>query len=935
MKKITFLLVVILMAIVGETFAQGVVTGTVFDAESNAPLPGANILEAKTSNGTTTDFDGKFSVKVSNLTGTINISYVGFGSKNIAFDVTNGDQDLGTISLDLDNSLEEIVITGVLDIAKDRETPVAVSTIKASEIQEKLGSQELPEILNNTPSVYATRQGGGFGDARINIRGFDQENTAVLINGIPINDMENGAVYWSNWAGLSDVTTAMQVQRGLGSSKLAISSVGGTINVVTRSADRKEGGFISTAVGNNDYLKTVMSYSTGVNEKGWSSSYLFSRTAGDGYVDGTSFEGYNYFIGVGYKPNDKHDFNFTLTGAPQQHNQRSFAPSIKDYIKYGNGVDPRIKYNSDWGTRGGKEFTFGGNFYHKPITSLNWDWNINDKATLSSSLYASFGRGGSIGSIGQIKANDGPNTRSSRSFSSALKTPNGLIRVDDIISYNSGGNIAGFEPRQRYTGGGNPAYQGQFINGNNSDSDYVNDRSHVTGRENGISQRSSVNSHNWYGAIINFNNQVNDNWSYDLGVDIRTYKGIHYRRLVDLLGADAYVDNDNINAPYRFITQTYKPTAGNAFNVFSSIDDEVKIDYYNEGIVNWLGGFGQVEYTNGAISAFAQGSVSQQGFKRIDYFNYLDSDPKQESDFENILGGNIKGGLNWNINDIHNVFANAGYYSKQPKFDAVFPSFVSNDINKNLENEKIIGVEVGYGLRVPGFRANVNLYRTSWADRFESTNVTFNVNGTEIRGSANLLGIEQVHSGLEIDFNAQPLDILEINGQFSYGIWEYNGNPTATFFDESNSPITGLDEIPESVNLPLDGVKVGDSPQLTASLGAAIKVTKNVKLDANYRYVDKLFADFDATRVTNEGALELPSYGLLDGGFSYKMKLSGTNSLSFRLNVYNVLNEIYISESDTNNFAKEGDDTYDGIATSNRVFFGAGRTWNASLRYNF
>jgi hypothetical protein len=929
MKKITFLFVVILMAIVGETFAQGIITGTVFNADSNAPLPGANVIEVRTSNGTSSDFDGKFTLNVNSLTGTINISYVGFESKNITYDVTNGNQDLGIINLNLDNALEEIIITGVLDIAKDRQTPVAVSTIRASEIQEKLGSQELPEILNNTPSVYATRQGGGFGDARINIRGFDQENTAVLINGIPINDMENGAVFWSNWAGLSDVTTAMQVQRGLGSSKLAISSVGGTINVVTRSADREKGGFISTSVGNGNYLKTIMSYSTGMNEKGWSSSYLFSRTAGDGYTDGTSFEGFNYFIGVGYKPNDKHDFNFTLTGAPQQHNQRSFAPSLRDYIRYGNGVDkPRIKYNSDWGTRGGKEFTFGGNFYHKPITSLNWDWNISEKATLSSSIYASFGRGGSIGSIGQIDEQ--------RSFRSSLKTPTGLIRVDDIISFNSGGTINGFDdPRQGYTGGGNPEFQGMFVNGNNSNSNYVDDEAHVDGLENGISQRSSINSHNWYGAIINFNNQINDNWNYDVGVDIRTYKGIHYRRLVDLLGADVYVDNDNINQPYRFTTETYKPTAGNAFNVFSSIDDEFKIDYYNEGIVNWLGGFGQVEYTNGVISAFVQGSISQQGFKRIDYFNYLDSDPEQESDFENILGGNVKGGLNWNINEVHNVFANAGYYSKQPKFDAVFPSFISNDINENLENEKIIGVELGYGIRFSGFRANINLYRTSWSDRFENTNVTFNVNGTEIRGSANLLGIEQVHSGIEIDFNAKPLDILDINGQFSYGIWEYNGNPNATFFDESNNPITGLDEIPARANLSLDGVKVGDAPQLTASLGAALKVIKNMKIDANYRYVDKLFADFDATRITDDGALELPSYGLLDAGFSYKMELSNNKSVGFRLNVYNVLDEIYISESDTNNFAEEGDDTYDGIATSNRVFFGAGRTWNASLQYSF
>ena len=89
-----------------------------------------------------------------------------------------------------ERDIEEIVLVGVADIAKHRKTPVAVSTIKETTIIEKLGNQEFPEILNNTPSVYATKAGGGFGDSRINIRGFNQRNIAVMVNGIPINDIK-------------------------------------------------------------------------------------------------------------------------------------------------------------------------------------------------------------------------------------------------------------------------------------------------------------------------------------------------------------------------------------------------------------------------------------------------------------------------------------------------------------------------------------------------------------------------------------------------------------------------------------------------------------------------------------------------------------------------------------------------------------------------
>ena len=197
-----------------------------------------------------------------------------------------------TVSREKD--IEQVVLTGVADIAKDRKTPVAVSTIKEAQIVDKLGNQEFPEILNTTPSVYATKGGGGFGDSRINVRGFDQRNTAVMINGVPVNDMENGAVYWSNWAGLSDVTSAMQVQRGLGSSKLAIASVGGTINVLTRAADKKRQGNVTVGVGNDGYHKALFSYNTGKSDKGWSSSFLMSRTAGSMYADGTEFEGFSF-----------------------------------------------------------------------------------------------------------------------------------------------------------------------------------------------------------------------------------------------------------------------------------------------------------------------------------------------------------------------------------------------------------------------------------------------------------------------------------------------------------------------------------------------------------------------------------------------------------------------------------------------------------------
>jgi outer membrane receptor for Fe3+-dicitrate len=300
----------------------------------------------------------------------------------LLFGTTIYAQETSDDSMDLEE-LEEIVLIGggVIDLAEDRVTPVASSTIKSEEIQKKVGNLDITNVLLNTPSVYVSSQGRGFGDTRISIRGFDQTNTAFMLNGQPINGMEDGKMYWSNWSGMSDIANAIQVQRGLGASKLAISSVGGTVNFVMKSASKSQGGFISQGMANDNYLKSTVSYDTGMNENGWATSFLLSHWQGDGYMDGTKGAGQNYFLSIGYKMNEKHSFNFLMTGAPQYHDNADDPLTIDEYLVRGR------KHNENWGYYGNQYKSLRTNFYHKPVFNLNWDYNINDKSSLSTVLY--------------------------------------------------------------------------------------------------------------------------------------------------------------------------------------------------------------------------------------------------------------------------------------------------------------------------------------------------------------------------------------------------------------------------------------------------------------------------------------------------------------------------------------------------------------------
>ena len=148
-------------------------------------------------------------------------------------------------------SLDEVVVVGggVIDLAKDRVTPVASNTLTAEDFEDiGAGNVEFGETLKMVPNVYFASN-NGYGDAELFVRGFDMVNTALMINGQPVNAVEDGRVFWSNWSGMSDVAQEVEVQRGLGSSKLAISSVGGTINIVTKTTESTKGGYFRTLAG--------------------------------------------------------------------------------------------------------------------------------------------------------------------------------------------------------------------------------------------------------------------------------------------------------------------------------------------------------------------------------------------------------------------------------------------------------------------------------------------------------------------------------------------------------------------------------------------------------------------------------------------------------------------------------------------------------------
>ena len=917
MNKILSTLALCCIALVAV--AQVTVSGIVMDAEGES-LIGANVELRNTSMGANTDIDGSFVIDgVKSGEYELVVSYIGYQNYVQAITVGNTDLDLGTLNVSEDAiGLQQVEI--IASVAIDRKTPVAVSTISGETIEAKLGNREFPQILAETPSIYATPSGGGFGDARINVRGFDQRNTAVLINGIPVNDMENGWVYWSNWAGLSDVTRNMQVQRGLGASKLAISSVGGTINIITRTTDMRRGGSVFQSIGNDGYLKTGVTLSTGRTDDGWAFTFSGSRTTGDGYIDATYIDAWSYFASISKEISPRQQISLTAIGAPQRHGQRTFAEDLK-FWDNAQSVFNRLedtpqgdRANTDWGYKDGQVYNIRENYYHKPQIALNHFLDFtNGKGSLATSAYISFGRGGGTGDRGRI---GGRGTWGFRDYQ-------GAIRVDDIISWNRGvDNLEGFPSE------GNTETPGIGF---------------VGGERDGLIKRASVNNHNWYGVLSTLNYDLTPDLNLIAGIDGRYYRGAHYRVVNDLLGNDFYLEPGDVNRQNTSIDLDNDGSIGSKETGFLATNDDI-IDYNNDGLVNWLGGFAQLEYdVTDDLTAFVTGSVSNTGYKRIDYFNYLDSDPEQETDWFNYVGYTTKAGANYNIDERNNVFFNAGYFSRAPLFDALFPNF-TNDANADAENEKVAAVEVGYGYRARRGRLNVNLYHTRWLDR---TYVYGYNDELGNRFTANILGLNATHQGIELEGNIRPTDNLTLRGSFGIGDWRWTNNVEAILQDENNDPV-------DTLTVFAQGLKVGDAAQTTAYAGVSYRIpSTGLTANADLFYYGNLYADFDPTTRQSPSVvqpLELNAtnngYGLLNLGISYNLKLQGDMSAVINANVYNVTNERYVAEgqepTDSERAAIVGDKVddftdaeMDALQSEVSGYYGFGRTWSLSFRVIF
>lgn len=731
-------------------------------------------------------------------------------------------------------NLKEIVLSA--SFVNERSSPLRLKTISHTEIVRKsTGGATYPELLKDIPGIYATSESGSYGDAKINIRGFKQENISVMLNGVPISGLVTGNMFWNNWMGLSDATNSIQVQKGIGASMLSDNSVGGTINIVTNTTTQKPSA--SAGIYFTDYgqKKSFVSLNTGQNSKGWAMSLMGSYAWGKGYVEGSDINSWAYMLNVSKKINASHSLLLTVLGSPERHQQRSVRLSQTEIDKYG------LKYSKNWGYLNGEPKNLSENFYHKPYITLNHFYKISDKIDLSNTIYFSVGHGG-----GRWAESKGKRIIDFQK--------DGHIDWDAVVAANE--EVARYAAPLLIEDGSSKNILSDYLAG-----------------------------HTQTGFKSNLSYNVSDKINLQGGIHYQYYSTWEKEKITDLLGGE-----------YWYEDYAHKSLAGTAGrNPVKKVGDYIRTD--NGKTINHATIYLSGNYKSARWDIRGGTSLMWSSYNRWDKYNYVDNPASiatsVNSPTTSAFGFSAKGGALNRLSQRSSIFINAAVYSRLPYADVFFSSG-TNQLTSNVKNERNILAEAGYRYIHQRGSIEITSYWAYWKNKTVMSDPYKQLDNTTYRYMVQ--GLDALHYGLELNIGHDITHWLNLNAYASFGNWKWKNDVSANIYDEYSGVVVDQVEV-YSNGLPV-GDSPQTQVSLMADIALFRGVTLNADWKFNSRLYADFDPTTRNNPADRESSYRLPDNNLINAGITWEKNWTGITSRAINttlfLTVNNILNERYI-----------------------------------------
>jgi hypothetical protein len=820
MKKIILsaLFGIQIMFVFGQSFTG--IKGKVVDSKTQKPMQSVVISIQNTNLTQLSDINGKFSFdKVEAGDQLIRIRTNGFKDQLLQFEIIAGTVlDVGTISLEEDQTIEQ---------------QLSLVTITESDLgDDNSGSENTAGLLQATRDGFQQAAAFNWGQARFRIRGLDNENATVMINGVMMNKIYDGRPQWANWGGLNDATRNQEFTMGIAPSDYTFGGILGTQEINTRASIYRPGSRISSSGTNTNYDWRIMAtHASGMDKDGW--AYVISasrRWAHEGYFEGTDYSANSIFASVEKKINNHHSLNFTSFYA--QNSRGKSSPNSDEVV----GLVGE-KYNSYWGFQDGRKRNSRDKDVEEPILMLNHFWKISNKTDLNTGITFQSGKIGNSRLDNQGVDNPDPiYYRNLPSFYTSAYNP------DDYTNFigNSPVNIANAD-KQRATFlakkqiDWNSLYRAnEELAKNNKGSGY-------------ILYEDRTDDKIWTANSI-LSSQLSDNIILNAGGTFRKLMSHNFANMLDLLGGQFYKDYDNfqkgseqesdLNNPQR------KVVVGDSFA-------------YNYNLLaNTFDAFTQFKFTYKKVDFFLAQTYVRTEYQREGlYKNGLyptNSFGKGTKYFFENFG--FKGGLTYKISGQQYFTYNAAYLTKAPTLRNVFPNArLNNNSIDGLKGESISTMDASYIIRAPKFKSRFTAYYSNIKNATE-TSFFFGEgifdddggDGGDAFVAETTTGIEKLNIGAELGMEYQITSTIKLTANAAYGEYTFNNNPLVQLNNDNLASPTNTNPVIDFGTAKLKGYRVAGGPQTATSVGIEYRDPKFWWIGANANYLANNYLDVSA-----------------------------------------------------------------------------------------
>lgn len=824
MKKILLSVIFVLIHTVPIWAQEGMLKGKLVSNDAGTPVAEMELELIELKVLKFSDGNGVFSFSnVPYGTYTLQIGDGIRASEAIQIQMNSEMVDLGAITIQLtegsENSTEQLLSVGLEDIITDLE-------------EDGMSANSYSPILSAYRDPFLSAVAYTFGPLRYQLRGYNRNEQEVYLNGMPMNDVKSGSAFWGQWGGLNDVFRNQTNSFGLMPMEVGFGGLlGGTAIDVTAINQRKQTR-ITYSNSNRTYRHRVMvTHSTGLMSNGWALTVSASRRwAKEGYIPGTFYDGYSYFLGASKRIRSKAFLHFTTFGAPTRRGKAM--PAIQEAMD----IAGSNYYNPNWGYLNGVKRNARISNAFQPAGILSFEYRPNPLESWNIA----------------IAYQTGYNENSSLDWYNAQDPrPDYYRKLPSFYWYNPAGADTNTAQQVLDELTGNPDKMqidwARLYEANRFNTVTVNG---VTGKRSLYAIGNDVDDIRRISLASGYKGVASDHLKIFGGLVYQLQMMESYREMTDLLGGDFWVNQN------QFAERTY--IGNHILNQYDLnhpdriVKEGDRYMYHYKSLFHRAYLWGQASFMYNKFDFFITGKMGIEAFRRDgQYLNGIFQDDSYgKSAMHQFLTYSGKAGLTYKINGRNYLYLNGAYVTNAPSFDNTFISpRVRNLTVTDPATVKSMTWDAGYLLHTPYLNGRISAFTTQYDHMSHILRFYHEDYRTFVNYAMTDISIRNL--GAEVALQAKLSPTMSAT---AVAVWTqvfYTSRPTVSIFRDNDTITT-----PSSSIAYLENYYAVSGPQSAYTIGFNYRSPQYWWLNVNFSYFDRNYLQVNPTRLT-EDAVDL------------------------------------------------------------------------------